>query len=60
MPSEHVLTLTELCARWKTARKTILLRIHASELRAFRIGERTYRVTMDEVLRFERKGSEPR
>lgn len=50
----EVLTLTELCARWKTSRKSLLAKIHTGELHAFRIGERAYRVSMVEVLRHER------
>lgn len=49
-----VLTLTELCARWRCTRHSILAKIHAGELKAFRVGERTYRVAIDEVLRIER------
>jgi excisionase family DNA binding protein len=48
-----VLTLTELCARWKTTRKTLLAKIHAGELHAFKVGERAYRVAMREVMRYE-------
>ncbi len=48
-----VFTITELMARWKVARKTILDQIRNGKLRAFRVGERSYRVTMDEVMRYE-------
>jgi excisionase family DNA binding protein len=51
--SEAVLTLSELCARWKCTRKVLLARIHAGNLKAFRIGERAYRVPMSEVERIE-------
>jgi excisionase family DNA binding protein len=48
-----VLTLTELCARWKCTRKVVLAKIHANKLHAFRVGERAYRVALAEVLRVE-------
>lgn len=48
-----VFTVTELMARWKVARKTILDLIRRGKLHAFRVGERSYRVTMDEVMRYE-------
>ena len=48
-----VLTVAELCARWKVNRKTVLAKIAAGDLRAFRVGERAYRVPMSEVLRIE-------
>ncbi len=48
-----VLTVSELCKRWKCARKIVLARIRAKELHAFKIGERAYRVSMTEVLRWE-------
>jgi excisionase family DNA binding protein len=49
-----VFTISELCARWKCNRKTVLTKIHAGELAAFRVGERAYRVPATEVLRVER------
>jgi excisionase family DNA binding protein len=48
-----VLTVAELCARWKCDRKSVLARINAGTLSAFRIGERAYRIPMAEVLRVE-------
>lgn len=51
--NDSALTLTDLCARWKCTRKVILARIHDGKLRAFRVGDRAYRVAMAEVLRFE-------
>jgi excisionase family DNA binding protein len=48
-----VLTVAELCVRWKCNRKTVLAKIAAGDLRAFRIGERAYRVPIAEVLRIE-------
>ena len=49
-----VFTVSELCARWKCNRKTLLAKIKAGELAAFRVGERAYRVAASEVLRVER------
>lgn len=51
--NEAVLTVTELAARWKCTRKTVLAKIHAHQLHAFRIGERAFRIAMSEVLRHE-------
>lgn len=51
---DAVLTVTELMARWKCTRRSVLEAIHAGKLKAFRIGERSYRVTMQEVMRYER------
>ena len=48
-----VLTITELCHRWRCTRHSVLDKIHAGELKAFRIGKRTYRVALAEVLRIE-------
>jgi excisionase family DNA binding protein len=49
-----VFTVAELCARWKCNRKTVLVKIAAGDLGAFRVGERAYRVPVAEVLRVER------
>lgn len=51
--NEAVLTVSELAARWKCTRRSVLLKIHAGELHAFRIGERAFRIAMPEVLRIE-------
>ena len=51
--NDAVLTVSELMARWKCTRKSVLDAIHAGRLKAFRIGERSYRVAMDEVKRYE-------
>lgn len=48
-----VLTVSELMTRWKYSRRTILDAIHGGKLRAFRLGERSYRVAMSEVVRYE-------
>lgn len=48
-----VFTVAELCVRWKCNRKSVLARIAAGKLRAFRVGERAYRIPADEVLRVE-------
>jgi hypothetical protein len=54
--NQAVLTVSELCERWKCTRKIVLARIHDDgprKLHAFRIGDRAYRVAMSEVLRWE-------
>ena len=49
-----VLTVTELCTRWKCTRNTVLDAIKDGRLRAFNLGVRAYRVSLLEVERFER------
>lgn len=53
--NEPVLTITDLMKRWKCARKTILDAVKRRELAVFKVGERVYRVTLEEVLRYERE-----
>ena len=48
-----VLTVTELCKRWKCSRRSVLDSIHAGKLDAFQLGERAYRIRMEEVQRIE-------
>jgi hypothetical protein len=55
IPTEPVFTITELMKRWKCTRKSILDAVHRGELEVFKIGSRTYRVTLAEVLRFEKE-----
>jgi hypothetical protein len=49
-----VLTVRDLMARWKCSEKTVLDVIKSKELVAFRIGKRTWRMTIDEVVRYEK------
>lgn len=51
--NQAVMTVTELAARWRCSRRSILQKIHAHDLHAFRIGERSFRIPMTEVLRHE-------
>lgn len=51
--NDPVLTVTELCRRWKCDRHGILDAIRDGRLHAFRIGKRAYRVPLPEVLRYE-------
>lgn len=48
-----VYTVSELAAHWKCSRNTVLDAIKTGRLAAFRIGERSYRVTRAEVERYE-------
>lgn len=50
---EAVLTIEQLTERWHTTRKVIYDAIHAGRLKAFKLGKRWYRVSMEEVRRFE-------
>lgn len=49
-----VLTVPELCARWRCNRHSVMDLIHKKRLAAFKIGKRVYRVALAEVERFER------
>ncbi len=51
--NDAVLTVTDLMSRWKCTRKSVLDKIHAGQLYAFRIGKRAYRVALVEVKRYE-------
>lgn len=51
--NQPVLTVSDLMRRWKCDRKTILSAIGAGRLRAFKPGARSYRVTIEEVKRYE-------
>jgi hypothetical protein len=53
--SRPVLTMTELMKRWKCARKTILEAHSKGRLKLFKVGDRCYRISMEEVLRYERE-----
>lgn len=53
--NEAVFTIAELVARWKTSRRSLYDAIAAGALRPFTIGRRVYRVTLEEVQRFERE-----
>ncbi len=48
-----ILTVTDLAARWRCTRKSVLARIHAGDLHAFRIGMRAFRISLAEVQRYE-------
>jgi len=47
------MTVRDLMARWKCTRKSVLEAIRGKRLAAFRIGKRAFRVTLDEVKRYE-------
>jgi len=46
-------TVSQLCLRWQVDRKTIYKFIDAKILPAWKIGNRLYRVAVEDVLRFE-------
>lgn len=52
-PDPQILTLSDLCKRWRVAYKTVHNAIREGRLHVFRVGTRAYRVTLEEVLRFE-------
>lgn len=47
-------TVSELMERWKCSRKTVLDLISKGRLRAFRLGDRAFRVALAEVERHEK------
>lgn len=49
----QALTVRHLMARWQTARNEVIRAINDGRLKAFKLGARKYRVTLDEVIRFE-------
>lgn len=51
--NDPVFTISELCVRWKCTRKSVLDLIHVGRLHAFRLGKRSFRVALPEVLRWE-------
>ena len=53
--TDAILTVTEVMERWKCSRRSVLDAIHSGRLQAFKVGERAYRVRMDELERYERE-----
>lgn len=51
--AEAVFTITELAARWRCSRHTVVAAMKDGRLQGFKVGERTYRVRGEEVLRYE-------
>ncbi len=56
-PAAAVLTVNDLMLRWKCTRKAILDAIRERRLAAFRVGKRVFRVTLEEVTRYEQARS---
>jgi excisionase family DNA binding protein len=51
--NDAVFTVTELAAKWKCSRRSVLEAIREGRLAAFCIGKRAFRVSRAEVLRYE-------
>lgn len=51
--NHQTFTVPELAQRWKCDRRSILEAIAENRLHAFRIGKRVWRISLEEVLRFE-------
>lgn len=47
------LKVSELMSRWNCARKTVLDAIREGRLSAFKVGRAHWRISLDEVLRYE-------
>ena len=47
-------TVDDLAERWRCTRKTVTDAIHEGKLVAFKVGKRAYRISIDEVQRFEK------
>lgn len=50
------LTVTELCARWGVARRTVTDLIAAGMLQSVRFGQRTRHIPLHAIERIEREG----
>ncbi len=50
-----VYTIPQLCERWQASRHTLHKAMREGRLKAFRLGERTWRVSEAEVLRYEQQ-----
>lgn len=48
-----VYTVPEVARRWKVSRHTVTAAINGGKLKAFKVGERQYRILHEEVLRYE-------
>jgi excisionase family DNA binding protein len=48
-----VFTVTDLVKRWRTSRQTVTAAIRSGRLRAFKVNEKTYRITAEELARYE-------
>lgn len=53
------LTVSQLCRRWQLGRKTVYKFIDAQILPAWKVGTHLYRVSIDDVLRFESRNRLP-
>lgn len=53
----EVLTVSQIAKRWQCASQSVLKKIHNGEISAFRVGKRSYRVPLSEVLRVEGKAA---
>lgn len=56
--NDVVYTVGELAKRWRCSRRSVVEKIHAGELGAFRIGKRMYRIPAAEVERLEQTSRE--
>lgn len=50
---KDVYTIPDLVKRWQVSRHTIATAIREGRLRAFKVGQRVYRIRREEVLRYE-------
>lgn len=57
--NEAVFTVTELAARWRCDRRSVIDKIKTGALGAFRIGKRAYRIPVKEVERLEQTSLVP-
>jgi len=53
------LTVSQLCRRWQLGRKTVYKFIDARILPAWKVGTHLYRVSVDDVRRFESRNRLP-
>lgn len=53
---QQVFTVTELARRWRCTRESIMVHVRSGAIQTFKLGQRTHRVRIEEVLRVERDG----
>lgn len=54
MTDDKTFTVADLASRWRCQRQTIYRAINEKRLNAFCVGSREFRITLDEVRRFEK------
>jgi len=53
--SNQALKVSDLMRRWKCSRKSVLDAIKAERLQAFKVAAKHWRISLDEVIRYEKE-----